>query len=305
MLKPSGKWYLEYAETMPSALYRIEKHIFSGRSALQRVDIFDTPYFGRCLVLDDSLQSAEFDEYIYHEALIHPAMVCHQEPKKVLVLGSGEGASLREILKYSSVEKLVAIDIDPEVVQICKEYLSSWHQGSYDHPKVEMHFLDARKYIEKTEEQFDIIFIDVTEPFNDGPSYLLFTDQFYKLVSKKLKPDGILGLQAGMFAPNQLKCHSAIYQTLRRTFAHVCSSYAFIPSFVNNWSYIFASQTVNVSNVDAETIDSRLEDAGVKGLKFYDGQTHKGLFSIPKNYRLIRDQETYVIEDAKPLFISY
>ena len=305
MYKPTGKWYLEYAETTPSLLFKVDSYVFSGETALQKVEIIDTPYFGRCLILDDSMQSAELDEYIYHETLIHPALVGLQEPRNILVMGSGEGSTLREILKYPLVEKVTAIDVDPQVVQICKDYLPSWHKGAYDHPKIEMHYQDARKYVEERDEQYDAVFVDVTEPLDDGPSYLLFTDQFYKIVAKRLKPNGILGLQAGMFDPSLLKCHSSVYQTLRRTFNYVSSAYAFIPSFANSWSFIFASQEVNVGSIDEDEINNRLASSGIFNLQFYDGETHRALFAIPKNCRLIRDREEFIIKDDKPLFVSY
>jgi spermidine synthase len=297
------KWFIEYTDPSQAHMYGVDKYIYSGRTAYQTVEIIDTPFFGRCLILDGKIQSAEFDEYIYHETLTHPAMVLSPSPKKILVLGGGEGAMLREILRYPSVEKVVMVDIDREVVELCQKYLPSWSNGSFSDQRVELLHVDARHYVEDTDERFDLIFSDLTEPVEDGPSYLLFTREFYCMLTEKLSANGIVALQAGSFNPRLLDVHSALYHTLRTSFKIVRSFHVFIPSFDTDWGFLFASQQIDPQSVSPAEIDRKLELINSVELKFYDGETHRGIFSIPKNIRRLRDSNQRIIEDNNPLFV--
>jgi spermidine synthase len=296
------KWFIEYTHPTQAHMHGIERYVYSGQSAFQKIDIIDTEFFGRCLVLDGKIQSAEFDEYIYHEALIHPAMVTYQEPKRVLVVGGGEGAVLREILKHPSVEKLVMIDIDKEVVELCEIHLPKWNNGTFDDPRVKLLFMDARRYLEEVEEKWDIIFIDLPEPLDDSPCYLLFTKEFYQIIRERLNPKGIVALQAGELNPRLFHCHSAVYNTLKQVFKHVDSYGTFIPSYNTRWSFICASEQCSVLKQTAGNIDKKLEERQVADLLFYDGLTHTNMFTLTKDIRMLRSKGERVIEDDSPLF---
>ena len=207
---PVRKWFVEY--THPTQAHaQVDKYLYSGKTAFQNVEIIETDFFGRCLIIDGKIQSSQFDEYIYHETLIQPAMVLHPEPKKIFVAGGGEGAVLREILKHPSVEKVVMVDIDKEAVELCKKYLPEWSQGTFEDPRVEVVYMDARKYLEENKEKWDIIFLDLPEPLDDSPCYLLFTSEFYKIVSERLQTGGTTCRQI-ILGPC---CSTAIYNTLK------------------------------------------------------------------------------------------
>ncbi|NLX90792.1 MAG: fused MFS/spermidine synthase [Firmicutes bacterium] len=296
------KWFIEYTHPTQAHMHGVDRYIYSGKTAFQRVEIIDTDFFGRCLILDGKIQSSQFDEYIYHEALIHPAMVLHPEPKKIFVAGGGEGAVLREILKHRSVEKLVMVDIDKETVELCKQYLPQWSQGTFEDPRVEVLYMDARKYLEENTEQWDIIFLDLPEPLDNGPCYLLFTTEFYKTVAERLRPGGHIALQADNLNPKLFQCHAAIYNTLKRHFKIVDSYGTYIPSFDTEWGFIFASQTVSALDFSNEKINSILEEREITDLRFYDGLTHQALFSLTKDIRFLRSQSNRIIEDNNPLF---
>lgn len=304
MSAPTWKWFIEYTHPTQAHMHGVERFVYSGKTKYQVVEIIDTEFYGRCLVLDGKIQSSQFDEYIYHETLIQPAMILHPNPRNVMIIGGAEGAVLREVLRYESVERVVMVDIDREVVELCKEYLPSWHQGFFKDPKVSILYLDARKYLQKTDDTFDIIFMDLTEPVNDGPSYLLFTRQFYKLVSERLDVDGIIALQAGSFNPRLLNCHAAVCNTLATSFPIVRSYASFIPSYDAVWGFALASKNHDPLQLSPAGVDKRLSERGVNGLKFYDGETHLGMFSVPKDIRMARDKETRIIEDDRPL-ITY
>src|SRR4030042_686838 len=138
------KWLYDEVSPNLTQLHRIKKVIYSGRTKFQAVEIVDTRSFGICLVLDGKIQSSELDEFIYHEALVHPAMLSHARPETVFIAGGGEGATLREVLAHKTVKKAVMVDIDEELVKLCRRFLPSWHQKAFDDHRTELHFSDAR-----------------------------------------------------------------------------------------------------------------------------------------------------------------
>lgn len=296
------KWFIEYTHPTQAHMHGVKKYLYSSKTQFQDIEIVETDFFGRCLILDGKIQSAQFDEYIYHEALIHPAMILHPLPKKILVVGGGEGAVLREILKYTSVEKLVMVDIDREVVEICKRYLPSWSQGAYEDNRVKTYFMDARKYLEENTDRWDLIFMDLTEPLDDNASYLLFTKEFYSLAAERLEKGGGIALQAGNFNPGLFQCHAAIFNTLQLVFKHVDSYGTFIPSFDTKWGFIYASPENTAFTLEPTNIDEELSERNIRDLQFYDGLTHVHMFALTKNLRELRAKETRIIKDSKPLF---
>jgi len=302
MTVPTWKWFIEYTSSTQAHMHGVKDYIYCGETKYQKVEIINTDTFGRCLILDGKIQSAEADEYIYHESLIHPAMVLHPNPQRIMVVGGGEGAVIREILKHPSVKKVIMVDIDQEVVDLCEKYLPSWSDGAIKDPRVKLYFMDARKYLVQTEETFDIIISDLTEPIDDGPSYLLFTKEFFIIAHNKLAEEGIIALQSGSFNPIIIGCHSAINNTLNLAFNHVCSYAAFIPSYDATWGFNVASKKHSPDYLNKEEIDSCLRERNIDSLKFYDGETHQHMFSIPKDIRNSKEKENRIIEDGKPLF---
>jgi len=198
--------------------YSIERELVSRRTRFQQLEICDTRTFGRALFLDDKIQSAESDEHIYHETLVHPALIAHPAPRSVYIAGGGEGATLREALRHPSVERAVMVDIDGEAIDFVKEHMVAWHQGAFDDPRTELVIGDARERLARREETFDAIVVDVTDPVAGGPSYLLFTEEFYRLAAARLKPGGLLSVQAESMAMPLIAGHAAVVRTLGRVF---------------------------------------------------------------------------------------
>ncbi|MBT9172077.1 MAG: Polyamine aminopropyltransferase [Syntrophomonadaceae bacterium] len=304
MTSPVWKWFVEYTHPTQAHMHGVERFVYCGKTPFQDVEIADIPVYGRCLILDGKIQSAEYDEYIYHEALVHPAMVLHPAPRKILVVGGGEGAMLREILRHPPVEQIIMVDIDKQVVELCQQYLPAWHQGSFANPKVNCLYLDARRYLQETTETFDLIFMDLTEPLEAGPSYLLFTKQFYRTVADRLCEGGIVALQAGSFNPRLIYCHAAICNTLETAFSLVRSYAAYIPSYDGAWGFALASQRQDPLRLSVAEVDKRLRERGISNLRFYDGESHQGIFSLPKDVRMAKLAEQRIIEDDLPL-ITY
>ncbi len=302
MTVPTWKWFIEYTSPTQAHMHGVKDYIYCGETRYQKVEIINTDTFGYCLILDGKIQSAQADEYIYHESLIHPAMVLHPHPQRIMIVGGGEGSVIREILKHPSVKKVVMVDIDQEVVELCEKYLPSWSDGAIRDPRVELIFMDARQYLEQTGDTFDIIFSDLTEPIDDGPSYLLFTKEFFEIVHNRLAEEGIMALQSGSFNPLLIGCHTAINNTLSKVFKHVFSYAAFIPSYDATWGFSLASKNYNPDDMNREETDNCLKDRNIHSLKYYDGETHQHMFSIPRDIRKSKERENRLIEDGKPLF---
>jgi spermidine synthase len=297
------KWLYDEVSPNLAQLHRIKKVIYSGRTEFQSIEIVDTRSFGVCLVLDGKIQSSKLDEFIYHEALVHPAMLSHEGPKKVFIAGGGEGATLREVLAHKTVEKVIMVDIDRQVIDICRNYLKSFHQGSFDDPRVVFYFADARMYLEGTNDKFDVIIIDLVEPLEEGPACLLYTQEFYQIVKDKLSEGGIVSVQSGAAGWTTSKNFTAIINTLKSVFNIVCPYQTYIPSFVDIWGFATASQSVSPIELSPEDVDSRISSRLTSRLKSYDGLTHRSLFILPKHLRHELETVRKIITDQKPVIV--
>ncbi len=298
----NSKWFIESLSPSEGHMHGIDTIVYSKQTKYQRMEIIDTLSYGRCLVLDSKLQSSASDEFIYHEALVHPALLTHPNPEKVFIVGGGEGASLREILRHRSIKKVLMVDIDQEVVESCRQYLPEWHQGAFVDPRTELQYLDARRCLEESKETYDIIIIDISEPVEEGPAYLLYTKEFYSLVTERLSPDGIISLQAGTTSAQTLLNFTAVYQTLKQSFPIVCGYQASIPSFGLPWGFAIASKRFDPRSISNQEIDQRIAERVNGDLTYYNGEIHQGQFLLPKHIRLQMEKQDRIIEDNQPLF---
>jgi spermidine synthase len=294
-------WFSDYISPDLTMLHSIKERIYSGRSKFQSIDIINTGSFGICLVLDGKIQSSEADEFVYHEALVHPAMLTHPRPESIFIAGGGEGATLREVLAHKTVKRAVMVDIDEEVVSLCRRFLPSWHQNAFDDPRAELHFVDARKYLEQSSDKFDVIIIDLVDPLEQGPARLLYTREFYQIVKQKLGRDGIMSVQAEPAEWRNLDNFTAITNTLRNVFPIARPYQAHVPSFLGLWGFVSASQSLDPAELTAEEIDTRISIRISKELKFYDGLTHRAMFTIPKHIRQQLAASKRIITDKEPI----
>lgn len=300
MSSAEHKWYIEQTTPSTAHMFGLKNYVTAKKTSFQQVEIVDNYLYGRILILDGKIQSSAFDEYIYHEALVQPAMLLHESPRRVFVAGGGEGATLREIFRHTPVERAVMVNIDREVVEICRQHLGEWHRGSFDDARLDLVITDARRYLEENEELYDVIVIDIPEPVEGSPALRLFTRQFYALLRKRLAVGGLIVLQAGDFSAAFLEAHCAIYHTIGQELPHVYSYHAFVPSFNTEWSYIIAARDFDPGGIEEGLIDRRIEERGLE-LRFYDEENHRGMFCIPKDIRERRDAETVIIDDDQLL----
>jgi len=296
------RWFIEALSPEEGHLHGIQRALFSAQTPFQSVDIMELGSYGKALILDGKIQSSLLDEFIYHETLVHPAMLSHPAPQKVFIVGGGEGATLREVLRHPTVERAIMVDIDEEVVNRCKELLPEWHRGAFDDPRAEIRFLDARRYLEETDERFDVIIIDISEPVQEGPAYLLFTREFYQIVHRCLTDHGIIALQAGAVSISNLACFTAIHQTLQTVFPVVAPYWANIPSFALPWGFSIASKGSDPRTFEPRAVDRLIADRIGPDLRYYDGLTHQMSFLLPKYVRRYLEEEKRIIEDNAPLF---
>lgn len=275
--------------------HRVKRWIVRKKTRFQNAVVADTYAFGRCLVLDGEIQSAESDEYIYHEALVHPAVITHGDAKSVLVLGGGEGATIREILKHKSVTSVVMVDLDADVIEFCRKHLRSWHRGCFSDHRLELVLDDAKAYVERTTRRFDVIICDLPTPTGPGPVHKLYTIEFHRSLRRTLNKGGVFLTQAGSGGVHQLKDHALIHSTVRRSFKIVRPYYVHIPSFDVPWAYVLGTDGRDPGDVTAGEIDRSIRQRITGPLLFYDGQTHVGLFNLPKHYRSSLAQEKRVM----------
>jgi spermidine synthase len=285
-------------------VYEVERVLHTGRTRFQKLEIADTVSYGRALFLDDKIQSSEMDEFIYHEALVHPALVLNPEPRSVLVVGGGEGATLREVLRHRTVRRALMVDIDEEAVVACRKHLAAWHQGAFDDRRTELLHADARAYLEEHEESFDSIVVDVTDPLAGGPSYRIFTREFYQIASDRLTTHGTLAVQAESVDLNVLQAHLAIVATLRQVFPHAAAYQAHVPSFGEAWGFAVAAKTRDPRLLHPHEVDATLAERGCAGLRFYDGETHRRLFALPRYLRDLLGTQQRIVTDDEPVFVQ-
>ncbi len=297
-------WFHDNFEPTEKHLHGFTEYLISETTDYQRIEILKSPFYGKMLIIDGDVQSSEMDEYIYHESLVHPSLIIHNSPEMVLIVGGGEGATLREVLKHKSVKEVFMVDIDEKMIDFAKKYLSEWHKGSFFSKKVKLIIKDARDFIKDIpDEMFDIIIQDVTEPFEGSSSYLLYTKEFFLGLSKKLKKDGIFSIQASMLRCVTYEMHRKIYWTLKEIFENVYSYYSYVPSFDTTWSYILCSNKYDPKKFDSEEIEKRIKERIDGELKFYDGDTHIKLFLLPKDIKEILKIKVEPIEINRPFVL--
>ncbi len=296
------KWLRDSINADFVQLHRIEEILYAGRTKYQSARIVRSSRLGVCLVLDDKIQSSEADEFIYHEALVQPAMIAHPGPETVFIAGGGEGATLREALSHKTVKRAVMVDIDGEVVALSRKYLPGHSRGAFEDSRTELYHVDARDYLAKSNKKFDIIIIDLPDPIEEGPSYLLYTREFYQIARNRLTDNGMVAVQAGSASVTELLNFTAVYNTLKSVFPIVSPYQAVIPCFGGPWGFCLASLKHDPARLSPGEVDRIIAARSLTGLRFYDGVTHQGMFSLPKYLRSALAGQTRVIRDGDPLY---
>jgi len=293
------EYFCETSDEFDFFGYCLEGIVATATTPFQKVLIADTQNHGRILVLDGAIQSAEDDEELYHEVLVQPAMLAHKNPRKVLIVGGGEGATLREALKHESVESVVMVDIDRSAVELCKAHLDDWHRNSFFDSRVELVFEDGRKYLEDNDGKFDIAIIDVVDMLDNGPAQRLYTRQFYELLTTRLNQGALIAVQGMEFSHQDTQQHSALRRTLKSVFSQVHSYRTTIPSFLSAWGFLVASNWFDPMKEGAAAFDKSIsEKLSDSALKHADGNFLFGCFQLCKETVMLINLPGPLLEDG-------
>ena len=280
-------WFSENHTPNVKISIRVDRQLYSGKSEFQRIDVFDSPEFGRFLTLDGYMMLTEKDEFIYHEMITHVPMAVHPLVKKVLVIGAGDGGVIRELTRYPEIEHIDMVEIDPLVVEVCRKYLPKT-ACRLDDPRLSLHYEDGLKYVRFKENEYDLIIVDSTDPF--GPGEGLFTREFYGNCYKALKEDGIMVNQheSPFYAEDAEACKRA-HKRIVESFPISRVYQAHIPTYPSgHWLFGFASKKyhpVTDFNPTAWTL------LGLS-TRYYNAKLHRSAFSLPTYVEeLLRDVE--------------
>lgn len=279
-----ANWILKSRSPTDIRGFAINNHVVSAKTQFQSIDIVDTYNFGRVLLLDNIPQSSEKDEFIYHEAIVHPALCAHPSPENVLVIGGGEGATIREVLKHRTVNEVVMVEVDEDLVDLCRKFLQPWSKGSFDDHRINLIYGDGREYLLNCKQKFDCIIVDLSDPFDGSPSQKLFTFEFYNLINKVMRDqDSIVALQAESGSLGFNNEHYRIFRTLRQVFDRVYPYYAYIPLYFTLYGFILCgSSKIKKNQLISSDIDEILRYRGIDDLRYFDAESALGMFSVPK-----------------------
>lgn len=271
-------WFTEEHTSNARFSIKVDKQLYSSQSDFQRIDIFESPEFGRFLTLDGYMMLTEKDEFIYHEMIVHVPMNVHPNVKNVLVIGGGDGGTVRELCRYKTIENIDLVEIDEEVVIACKKYLQQT-ACSLEDPRVHSYYEDGLKFIRKYVDTYDLIIVDSTDPF--GPGEGLFTKEFYGNCYKALKEDGIMVNQhESPFYKEDAYAMQRAHKRIVESFPISRVYQAHIPTYPSgHWLFGFASKKYRP--IEDQNV-ARWKELGLK-TKYYNEQLHRGAFALP-NY---------------------
>ncbi|MFP4114339.1 MAG: polyamine aminopropyltransferase [Spirochaetota bacterium] len=290
--------FTEYLNNHHGFFYTIKRSLYRGRTRYQQIELVETDEFGTVLLLDNITQVAEKGDWQYHEPMVHYPMLAHRKPERVLIVGGGDGGTLREVVKHP-VEHVDFVELDEEVVAFSREHLESVHQGAFDDPRMTLHFQDGRAWIENHPASYDVIIMDMTDPF--GPSRMLYTREFFELVRRALRTEeGVFTMhsESPVARPVAYRC---IGRTLGETFRHVRHAYAFVQMYATYWSYAVASPATDIASLSGNQIDERLAARAISDLRMINGATWESM-QVPLPYISRIPTNVPIITDEHPVF---
>ncbi len=256
-------------------VFRVSKIEFSKQSAVQKIDIFSTPDFGKVLAMDGMIQLNERWEFTYHEMIVHVPMFSHSNPENVLVIGGGDGGAVREILKHKSVKHVDLVEIDPEIIKICKENFPTV-ASKITNPAVSIYNEDGKNFVARKHSQYDVIIVDSTDPYK-GAGNSLFTNEFYASCRDALKDDGVMAVQAENPVYDSKEMERC-FGEIRKAFSIVKPYVAFVPMYPSGfWVFAYASKKVDPSFKGDESRIKALDGT----LIYYNRKIHDAAFVIP------------------------
>lgn len=267
-------WFTELHGQQVGLSIKVKRCIYSGESPYQRIDVLDTYEFGRMLVLYGSIMLTERDEFIYHEMISHVPLFVHPSPEKVLIVGGGDGGSLREVLRHKGVKEVHLVEIDKMVIEVSKRHFPAISIG-FDDPRACVFIEDGLNFLKRTKNLYDIIIVDSPDPI--GPGERLFQKEFHQLIYKVLKEDGIFVGQSEspLFHQRTIRL---MYKNLRDIFPLVAMYTAYVPTYPSGlWSFAFCSKRYHPIN---DFDENRVEATDICA-NYYNPDVHRASFALP------------------------
>lgn len=258
------------------------RQVGEWQTRYQRMQIYDTPQYGKLFRLDGFNMTSEKEEFVYHENLMHPALSAHPAPKKVLIIGGGDGGSSEEALKHPSVEQVTMCEIDADVIRVAKEHFHAVHHGVFDNPKLRVLVEDGMKFVRETQERFDLIALDLNDPM--GPAEALYSAEFFQQCRHALAPGGALALHIGSPVARAERV-GELANRLNGIFRIVRPYIMHIPLYGSLWAMAVCSDKLDPKAFTADEIDRRIEQRKMTDLGYYNGETHEGVFALPNFVR--------------------
>lgn len=273
-------WFFEdFLPTEPPTStwgFVIEKEIYSGKSKFQKIEVFDTKEFGRILAFDGLVQLSTKDEFVYHEMLVHPAMLYHSNPKIILIIGGGDGGVLREVVKHP-VKEIYHVEIDKKVIEVSKKYLPSISKGAFNDRRLKIFIEDGLKFIKRYKDFFDIIICDSTDLY--GPSIPLFQVGFYKDVLRALRENGIFAAQTAYLKEIFAK---KAREKIKKVFPYFKVHKAFVGCFpFDEHTFSFGSKKINFDKFIFEEINKKFKKLNIQ-TRYYSPEIHFSSQVLPK-----------------------
>ena len=261
---------------------KASRQIGQWQTKYQKIAIYDTPHYGKLFRLDGFNMTSEKDEFVYHENLIHPAATAHVGPKKVLIIGGGDGGSSEEVLKHPTVEQVTMVEIDAEVIRVAKEHFGTVHKGVFDNPKLRVLVEDGLQFVRQTSEKFDLVVLDLNDPM--GPAEPLYTTEFFQQCRQVLSPGGALTLHMGSPTAQGAQV-TELSGRLNSVFRIVRPYTMYVPLYGSLWAMACASDKLDPKSFTADEIDRRIEHRKLIDLQYFNGETHEAVFALPNFVR--------------------
>lgn len=283
--------------------YAVKDVVVMAKTKYQNVAIIDTIPYGRCLVIDGKIQSSRLDEHVYHETLVHPAMVTASDARRVLIIGGGEGATAREVERWKTVEEVEMVEIDREVVELCRLHMPELSAGAFDDKRLKLVISEGRQYLASKENgSLDVIIVDATDPTEDASSIPLYAEEFYRIAFSKLREGGVIVTQATSIVHNPYVFRS-IFETVSSVFPKTTPLAAFVTSYASLWGFVVGSKKRSCRDLTTSEVEAMLSEMVRGRLRFYSGETHRLIVNLANLYLKNYESGYRIIRDGSPVTV--
>ena len=276
------RWFYETLHPDVRQGFLARRVVAQRRTPFQRMQILETATYGRTLILDGVVQTTERDEHIYHEMMTHVPLLIHPRPRRVLIIGGGDGGIAREVLRHPTVEQVTMVEIDPDVIHFCRRHLPSISRGAFNDRRLRVLVDDGARYVRRTADRFDVAIVDSTDPI--GPGTVLFQTEFYRNVARVLRPRGLLVRQAGSLMLQASELPEAC-RRLRRVFRVVRPYVAAIPTYIGGFfGFVLATNDLQPLRISEAQVEARYRRARL-ACRYYSPAIHRACFALPASVK--------------------